>query len=220
MMDDEKKKKRKLKPFSSLEIAKALRVWRAWTNEQSRKFITPLSSGDISAPYVVSTTLLQSFRDPLPDPTAPYDIVWHPRGDLFVTYSSTVARVWRLQTSLSAEPIRNPTFEHRVLEGIVAASFLPDVAQEMLVVLTSQQKLRFIDLTRPNEFAKSCSTVQGLPWSGFVFHRHHPRLVYGVTLNDGSSSAVTAMYIASFGGDDDEDSQLLKVLESFCGCSS
>jgi hypothetical protein len=186
----------------------ALRVWRAWTNEQSRKFITPLSQGDISAPYVVSTTLLQSFRDPLPDPSAPYDIVWHARGDLFVTYSSAVARVWRFKDNAS-EPVRNPTFEHRVLEGIVSVSFLPDLATEVLVVLTSQQKLRFIDLTKPNEFAKTCATVQGLPWCGFVFHHHHPRLLYGVTLSDNpmASSAVTALHVTSLTGDDD-DSQL------------
>jgi hypothetical protein len=184
-----------------------LRVWRAWTNEQSRKFITPLTQGDISAPYVVSTTLLQSFRDPLPDPSSPYDIVWHPRGDMFATYSSTVAKVWKFQTDPSAEPFRTAVFEHRALEGIVSVAFLPDLASDMLVILTSQQKLRFIDLTRPNDFVKSCSTVQGLPWSGFIFHPHYPRLVYGVTINDGSSSAVTALHVASL-SDQDDDSQL------------
>ncbi len=192
----------------------ALRVWQAWTNEQSRKFITPLTHGDISAPYVVSTTLLQSFRDPLPDPNGPYDIVWHPRGDMFVTYSSAVAKVWRFQAD---DPVRNASFEHRVLEGIVSVSFLPDLATEVLVVLTTQQKLKFIDLKRPNDFAKSCSTVQGLPWAGFILHRHHPKLVYGVTLNNSvsSSSAVTALHIASLTNEDD-DSQL-KVSMTYFG---
>jgi hypothetical protein len=188
-----------------------LRVWRAWTTESSKKFITPLTHGDSSAPYVVSTTLLHSFRDPLGDAGAPYTIAWHPRGDSFVTYSSNVARVWRFRTDSSAgDPIRNPVFEHRAMEGIVAASFLPDVASDVVVVLSAQQKLRFIDVSRPNDFAKVCSTVQGLPWSGFAFHPHMPRLVYGVTPSDNAStaSAVTALCVESLAAEDD-DSQLV-----------
>ncbi len=188
-----------------------LRVWRAWSTESSKKFITPLTHGDSSAPYVVSTTLLQSFRDPQPDAGGPYNIVWHPRGDCFVTYSANVARVWRFQAdSSSGDPVRNPVFEHRAMEGIVAAAFLPDVASDVVVVLSAQQKLRFIDVSRPNDFAKVCSTVQGLPWSGFVFHPHQPRLIYGVTPSDGgsASSAVTALYVVSLNADDD-DSQLV-----------
>jgi hypothetical protein len=54
-----------------------------------------------------------------------------------------------------------------------------------------------------------CSTIQGLPWSGFAFHPHLPRLVFGVTPSDSaaSASAVTALVVHSLGGDDD-DSQL------------
>ena len=188
-----------------------LRVWRAWTTEGSKKFITPLTHGDSSAPYVVSTTLLQSFRDPLGDAGAPYTIVWHPRGDAFITYSTNVARVWRFQADSSAgDPVRNPVFEHRAMEGIVAAAFLPDVGSDVVVVLSAQQKLRFIDVSRPNDFAKVCSTVQGLPWSGFTFHPHLPRLIFGVTPSDNaaSASAVTALFVQSLSGDDD-DSQLV-----------
>ena len=172
----------------------ALRVWKAYSTETSKTFITPI--GGAPAPYVVSASLLQSFHDPLPDLSQDYRIEWHLRGDCFVTYSSTVAKVWKFD-SKNPSATQAPIFEHRALEGLIAVQFFPDVARDVLVVLSAQQKIRFVDLSRPDEFARVYSTISGVPWSGFIFHPQMPSLMYGVTPqrpSDGSA-AVTAMIV-------------------------
>ena len=97
-----------------------------------------------------------------------------------MTYSSNLARVWKFDPKDSSST-RTPIFEYRAIEGLVAVQFYPDVARDVLVVLSSQQKIRFIDQRKPEEFARVYSTVPGVPWSGFVFHPQLPSLMYGVT---------------------------------------
>lgn len=111
---------------------------------------------------------------------ASYNLVWHPRGDMFVTYSETVARVWRFRVSAPSEHIA-PIFEHQALEGIVAVAFSPRPDSDLLVVLSHQQKVRFIDLRSPDDFAKVYTTLPSAPLTGFVFHPHQSDVLYGIT---------------------------------------
>jgi hypothetical protein len=81
--------------------------------------------------------------------------------------------------------------------------FLPDCSSNILVVLSAQQKMRFIDLSKPDEFTKSYATIEGEPWSGFVFHPYHPKLIFGVSPSSSSTSpSITAMLFSPNKTDD------------------